>query len=80
MIDKNYIGERFFVSFSQWYAIKVFSRKDFYEITKEFLIMKNICLLRKRYVWYRINTFEELISLFSRYNILYTLLILNWLG
>lgn len=50
MIDKNYIGERFFVSFSQWY-VKVFSPKDFYEIMKEFLIfeflMKNICLLRK---------------------------------
>lgn len=50
MIDKNYIGERFFVSFSQSY-VKVFSPKDFYEIMKEFLIfeflMKNICLLRK---------------------------------
>lgn len=81
MIDKDYIGERFFVSFSQWY-VKVFSPKDFYEIMKEFLIfeflMKNICLLRKSekkktYIWYRINTFKELISLFSRYNILYTL-------
>lgn len=45
MIDKNYIGERFFVSFSQSY-VKVFSPKDFYEIMKEFL-MKNICLLKK---------------------------------
>lgn len=30
MIDKNDVEERFFVSFSQWYA-KVFSLKDFYE-------------------------------------------------
>lgn len=48
-IDKNDIEERFFVSFSQWYA-KVFSLKDFYnEIMKEFLIMKNIYLLRRKW-------------------------------
>lgn len=31
MIDKNDVGERFIVSFLQWYA-KVFSLKDFYEM------------------------------------------------
>lgn len=63
MIDKNDVEERFFVSFSQWYA-KVFSLKDFYEwrsfwswrifVSEKKLKKKKIYLISNKY-FQRIN-------------------------
>lgn len=80
MIDKNYIGERFFCFVFTIIRESIQSKRflwdnegvfDFWVFDEKYLFIKK--KWKKTYIWYRINIFKELISLFSRYNILYTL-------